>query len=65
LLIIKKNKAKRKTIYCGERGNKIATQAIPPPPPPNGDFGARTREFSEKPLELWKKEADLRKKWRI
>ncbi len=28
-LIIKKNKAKRRTIYCEERGNKMGTQAIP------------------------------------
>jgi len=32
-LIIKKNKAKRRTIYCEERGNKMATQAFPSPPP--------------------------------
>jgi hypothetical protein len=31
LLIIKKNKATRRTIYCEERGNNMATQAIPPP----------------------------------
>ncbi len=47
----------------------MATQAIPPPH--IGDFWARTREFSEKPADLWKrcgfekKVADFRKKGRI
>ncbi len=48
LLIIKKNKAKTRTTYCEERGNKMATQAIPPPSP-SGNFGTRTSKFSEKP----------------
>jgi hypothetical protein len=39
LPVIKKNKAKRRTTYCEERGNKIATKAISPPTP-SGDFGA-------------------------
>jgi hypothetical protein len=67
LPVIKENKAKRSTIYCEERGNKRVTQAISSPPP-SGDFGAKTREFSEKPRDLWKrlrfekKVADFRKK---
>jgi hypothetical protein len=67
-------KAKRRTIYREERGNKMATQAIPPPlpPPPSGDFGAGTHEFSEKHADLWRKVAGfeievahVRKKWQI
>ncbi len=38
---------------CEERGNKMATQAMPPPP--SDDFWA---SFSEKPVDLWEK-------WRI
>ncbi len=63
--IIKKNKAKRRTIYCEERGNNTVWRSKPSP---SGNFGARTREFSEKPADLWKsggfqkKVADFRKK---
>ncbi len=39
-ITIKKNKAKRRTIYCGGRVNKMATQAIPPPTPV-ATFGPR------------------------
>jgi hypothetical protein len=57
-LIIKKNKAKRRTVYCEERGNKMATQAIPPPIPQwqlwdqNPQIFRKTHGFVEKQANL-------------
>jgi hypothetical protein len=45
--VFKKNKAKRRTFYCEERGNKMVTQAFPPPPA-SGNFEARTHKFFKK-----------------
>jgi hypothetical protein len=47
-LIIKKNKAKRRTIYCEERGNKMATQVIPPHPPV-ATLGPEPANFQKNP----------------
>ncbi len=44
----KKNKAKRRTIYCGGGGNKMATQDISP----SHRFSAKTLKFSEKSLRI-------------
>jgi hypothetical protein len=53
LPVIKKNKAKRRTTYCEERGNKIATKAISPPNPQWRLWGPMS--FQRKPADLWKK----------
>jgi hypothetical protein len=58
LLITKKNKAKRRNITVRRGGIRWQPKPSSPPPPLKGDFGARTRRFSEKPADLWKK-------WRI
>ncbi len=43
----KEEQGKTRTLNCEERGNKMATQAIPPPPIPSGDSGARSCGFRE------------------
>jgi hypothetical protein len=70
-LIIKKNKLKRRTIYCEERGNKMAAQTIPPPQPPVATLGPGPKSF-QKNLQICgksgrfdKKVADLRQTRRL
>jgi hypothetical protein len=36
------------------KGEQDGDPSHPPPPPSPSGFGTRTREFSEKPTDLWK-----------